>query len=93
MNIIRHMTKSGSKILIRGPYDPICLEEEGLNAVVGDWVGDPGLLERDDLGWMDIAVPINTCASDKASSGDYHINSADDRSSDGSNGNFSSRDL
>ncbi|XXG82464.1 hypothetical protein AAC387_Pa10g0407 [Persea americana] len=89
----RHLATSGSKILIRGPYDPICLEEEGMNAGVGDWVGDPGVLKRDDLGWIDVAMPVNTFASNKVSSSDYHINSADDGSSNGSNGNFSSRDL
>lgn len=91
--MIRHLATSGSKILIRGPYDPICLEEEGMNAGVGDWVGDPGVLKRDDLGWIDVAMPVNTFASNKVSSSDYHINSADDGSSNGSNGNFSSRDL
>ncbi|KAL5999220.1 hypothetical protein ACLOJK_040670 [Asimina triloba] len=75
----RQTASSGSKFLIRGAYDPICLE--GMDANTGDWLEDPGVLEGGDVSWMDATLSSDgTVASNGARTVDD--DDIDDRSSD-----------
>ncbi|XP_010247496.1 PREDICTED: uncharacterized protein LOC104590486 isoform X3 [Nelumbo nucifera] len=81
-----------NKPMARGAYDPICLEGMGIDA--GDWVDNPGVLEGEDLGWMDVAVPSDSLnASAKLRNVNDYDDSLDDRGSDDTKGNDGSLDV
>ncbi|XP_058086750.1 uncharacterized protein LOC131233916 isoform X2 [Magnolia sinica] len=76
----RQTVPLGNKALMRGGYDPICLE--GMNSNARDWVEDPGVLLGEDISWMDVALPSDSIAASNMVS-NVDDNSIDDRSSDG----------
>lgn len=72
--------------------DPICMEAMDDN--MGDWVEDPGVLEGEDLSWMDVTVPSEpTFLSHKVKDLDDCNDSTDDRGSDDSRGMDENDDL
>lgn len=76
----------------RGMLDPICME--AMDANMGDWVEDPGVLEGEDLSWMDVTVPSEpTFLSHKVRDLDDCNDSTDDRGSDDSRGMDENDDL
>jgi hypothetical protein len=76
----------------RATLDPICLE--AMDANMGDWVEDPGVLVGEDLSWMDVTVPIEpTFLSHKVKDLDDCNDSTDDRGSDDMRGTDDNDDL
>ncbi|XP_043722633.1 uncharacterized protein LOC122669827 isoform X2 [Telopea speciosissima] len=72
-------------------YDPLCLEAMGDDA--GEWVEDPGVLEGEELSWMDVAVPVDALLSSKARNSTDNNDSLDDRDSDDFKSNDETDDL
>ncbi|XP_042957477.1 uncharacterized protein LOC122292959 isoform X2 [Carya illinoinensis] len=76
----------------RGTLDPMCLE--AMDANMGDWVEDPGVLEGEDLSWMDVTVPSETSfVSHKLKDLDDCNDSTDGRDSDDMRGMDDNDDL
>lgn len=76
----------------RGTLDPICLE--AMDADIGDWVEDPGILEGEDLSWMDVTVSGEpTFLSHRVKDLDDCNDSTDDRDSDDMRGTDENDDL
>jgi hypothetical protein len=76
----------------RGTIDPLCLE--AIDANMGDWVEDPGVLEGEDVSWIDVTVPSEpTFMSDKVKDLDDCSDSTDDRGSDDMRGMDENDDL
>lgn len=76
----------------RGTLDPICLET--MDADIGDWVEDPGILEGEDLSWMDVTVSGEpTFLSHRVKDLDDCNDSTDDRDSDDMRGTDENDDL
>ncbi|XP_040991643.1 uncharacterized protein LOC121238717 isoform X2 [Juglans microcarpa x Juglans regia] len=76
----------------RGTLDPMCLE--AMDANMGDWVEDPGVLEGEDLSWMDVTVPSETSfVNHKLKDLDDCNDSTDGRDSDDMRGMDDNDDL
>lgn len=77
----------------RGTFDPLCLE--AIDANMGDWVEDPGVLEGEDVSWIDVTVPSEpTFEIHKVKDlDDCNDDSTDDRGSDDMRGMDENDDL
>ncbi|KAF3952918.1 hypothetical protein CMV_021581 [Castanea mollissima] len=85
LHLQERQTEARKARIRRGMLDPICME--AMDANMGDWVEDPGVLEGEDLSWMDVTVPSEpTFLSHKVRDLDDCNDSTDDRGSDDSRG-------
>ncbi|KAJ4971497.1 hypothetical protein NE237_004596 [Protea cynaroides] len=80
-----------SKATVSCAYDPLCLE--AMDDDAGEWVEDPGVLEGEELSWMDVAVPSDALLSSKARNGTDDNDGLDGGDSDDSKSNYGSEDL
>lgn len=92
LHLQERQTEARKARIRRGMLDPICME--AMDANMGDWVEDPGVLEGEDLSWMDVTVPSEpTFLSHKVKDLDDCNDSTDDRGSDDSRGMDENDDL
>lgn len=76
----------------KGSLDPICIE--AINADMVDWLDDPGVMDSEDLSWMDVSFPgERNLLSNTIKNIEYSIDTMDDRDSDDTRGTDGNDDL